>query len=71
MVREAGCYTEDPGIDSGVKHGCKTVRPFIGGNDDLPFRHPHKKMVTTSCRSSGVKAKYSPLKIPAYIIHFY
>ena len=30
----ADCYTKDTGFESRVRHGCKTVRPFIGGNGD-------------------------------------
>ena len=32
--RGADCYTKGTGFESRVRHGCKTVRPFIGGNGD-------------------------------------
>ena len=34
MDRGADCYTKGTGFESRVRHGCKTVRPFIGGNGD-------------------------------------
>ena len=27
-------YTKGTGFESRVRHGCQTVRPFIGGNGD-------------------------------------
>ena len=33
--READCYTKGTGFESRVRHGCKTVSPFIGSNGDL------------------------------------
>ena len=41
MCRPAGvvdsgvdCYTKGTGFESRIWHGCKIVRPFIGGNGD-------------------------------------
>ena len=32
--RGADCYTKGSGLESRVRHGCKTVCPFIGGDGD-------------------------------------
>ena len=32
--RDADCYTEGTEFESRVRHGCKTVRPFIGDNGE-------------------------------------
>ena len=32
--RGAACYTKGTGFESRVRHGCKIVRPFIGGTGD-------------------------------------
>ena len=46
--READCYTKGTGFESRVRHGCKTVSPFIGGNGDRLSGASIIKMVTTS-----------------------
>ena len=34
--RGADCYTKGTGFESRVRHACKIVRQFIGGNDYSP-----------------------------------
>ena len=28
VAREAGCFTQGPGFESWVRHGCQTIRPW-------------------------------------------
>ena len=58
VVRGASCYTKGTWFEFQIRQGCKTVRRFIGGNGDLPIRHLHNKMVTTSGLSRFQKDKY-------------
>ena len=32
--KRADCYTKGTGYETRVRHGCKIVRPFKGGNGD-------------------------------------
>ena len=76
-------YTKGPGFESRVRHGCETVRPFIGDDGDLPIRRPHNKkghhfwpllwpkVFGSSARQlekKNIKSWYFQL---AFILHYY
>ena len=50
MDRGADCYRKGTGVESWVRHGCKIVRLFIGGNGEVKCLH--NNMVITSGLSS-------------------